>query len=90
MGFGEEMRDAVDAPLCGYIGRGRPLPGTNRFQGVPCERRAVLRILLAHGPEAAKYGVRCAVHATCHFGPLVAAVRDPQAGKWVEQPPRRW
>ena len=67
------------------VSRGAPIRGTTRFKGVPCERPAVLRVLLAHGPGVAKYGNRCGLHDRGQMGPLVAAVWDPLRGEWVER-----
>ena len=77
-------------PQCDHRRKGRPV-GTRRFESIRCERPAVLRVLVAHGPGTAKYRNRCALHAGGHLGPLVAAVWDPLGGEWADhQPGRVW
>jgi hypothetical protein len=78
------------APECDHRRKGRRVPGTNTFEAIRCERPAVLRVLVAHGPGTAKYESRCGLHNRGQLGPLVAAVWDPLGGEWAEQPPLRW
>ena len=68
------MEAGVPAPRC-ELPRGS-------WRHHPCQRPAVMRVLVAHYPGAAKYENRCGVHGQAFLRDRVASVWDPVRWSW--------